>query len=47
MYKLYIYNKFGHLGRGNRIQIPVCVISKIREMWPEDSNEDYMGHRDE
>jgi hypothetical protein len=31
LYKTFTYLKFGHLGRGNRIPIPSCVASKIRE----------------
>ena len=43
MYRLFTYIKYGHLGKGNRIPIPICVIEKIREMFPSpDGN--YMGY---
>ena len=42
LYKTFTYLKFGHLGRGNRIPIPSCVVSKIREMYP-DPDGNYMG----
>jgi hypothetical protein len=46
LYKTFTYLKFGHLGRGNRIPIPLCVVSKIREMYPEpDGN--YIGFHEE
>ena len=46
LYKTFTYLKFGHLGRGNRIPIPSCVVRKIREMYPEpDGN--YMGFHEE
>ena len=43
MYRLYTYLKFGHLGKGNRIPIPICVTEKIRGMFPS-SDGDYMGY---
>ena len=33
-YKLFTYEKFGHLGKGMRIKIPVCVENKIRDLFP-------------
>jgi len=35
LYRLFIYMKFGHLGRGNRIPIPQCVGDNFREAYPE------------
>jgi hypothetical protein len=32
MYRLFTYQKYGHLGKGNRIPIPIYVIEKIRQM---------------
>jgi hypothetical protein len=40
----YIYEKHGFLGKGNQIQIPSCVLDRIREKWPE-SDGNYMGYR--
>jgi hypothetical protein len=33
-YKCFTYEKFGHLGRGNRVKLPICVESKIKELFP-------------
>ena len=35
MYCTLTYMKFGHLGRGNRIPLPSCVTSKIKDMYPQ------------
>jgi hypothetical protein len=43
-YRYYIYLKHGLLGKGNQIQIPSCVLDRIREKWPE-SDGNYMGYR--
>ena len=45
MYSTYTYIKYGHLGRGERIRIPSCVLDKIREHWPDVSGK-YMGHKE-
>ena len=44
-YKLYIYCKYGYLGKGNRMQISKCVVEHIRKKWP-DHDENYMGFLD-
>lgn len=46
LYKLFIYLKYGHLGKGNRIQISTCVMDKIREMFPEKDGM-YLGYYEE
>ena len=33
-YRLFTYEKFGHLGKGNRVKLPVCVESKIKTLFP-------------
>jgi hypothetical protein len=33
-YRLFTYEKFGHLGKGNRVKLPVCVESKIQSLFP-------------
>lgn len=43
-YKDFVYFKYG-LGKGNRIEIPGCVLEHIRNQWP-DASDDYMGHHD-
>ena len=35
LYCLFTYLKFGHLGRGNRIPIPSCVTTQIRNLYPD------------
>jgi hypothetical protein len=32
------------LGKGNRVRLPECVLSGVRELFPSDDSE-YMGHR--
>jgi hypothetical protein len=34
-YRLFTYEKFGHLGHGNRVKLPNCVEGKIKEFFPE------------
>ena len=46
LYRLFTYMKFGHLGRGNRIPIPQCVVDKFREAYPEPDGV-YMGFHEE
>ena len=43
-YKLFIYSKYGFLGKGNRIKIATCVVDRIRQKWP-DPNGEYTGYR--
>ena len=47
VYRMYVYGKYGHLGKGKRVRIPLCVRDRIRERWPEANPEDYVGHKDE
>jgi hypothetical protein len=42
LYKAFTYLKYGHLGRGNRIPVPPCVVRKIRDMFP-DPEDNYVG----
>ena len=46
MYQLYIRLKHGYMGKGNRTCTPLCIRNNIRNIWPEEDPEDYMGHRD-
>ena len=43
-YRLFIYYKYGHLGKGNRVPIAPCITDHIRELWPEKEEEDYTGY---
>lgn len=36
---------YGVLGRGNRVQLPKCVVNGIRNKYPDDNGE-YMGYKD-
>ena len=45
-YHCYVYSCYGHLGKGNRVHVPSCVAEKIRERFPEDDDNNYMGHKD-
>lgn len=42
-YKLFVYLKYGHMGKGNRIQIASCVVDRIRDKWPEEDG-NYTGY---
>jgi len=33
-YTMFTYEKFGHVGKGHRIKLPLCVEGKIKEMFP-------------
>jgi hypothetical protein len=41
-YKLVVAEKYGHLGRGNRIRCKPCIDKKVREFFP-DSDGNYTG----
>jgi hypothetical protein len=45
LYRTFTYMKFGHLGRGNRIPIPNCVVREIKKLYP-DPEGYYTGFRD-
>ena len=47
LYKKFIYIKYGHLGKGNRIPIVSCVTKKIRELFPEIDDNKYVGFHSE
>eukprot|EP00978_Attheya_sp_CCMP212_P049031 scaffold606501_cov145-Attheya_sp.AAC.1 len=44
-YQTFIRMHHGILGRFHRVQIPQCVLTGIRKLWPDKKNE-YIGHRD-
>ena len=35
LYRMFTYEKFGCLGKGNRMKIPDCVESRIKELFPD------------
>jgi len=45
LYHCFVFGKYGMLGRCNRICIPVCVVSFIREICPDPHN-NYTWHHD-
>ena len=46
-YQMFVYFKYGRLGKGNRVRIPECVLDGIRKVWPETDQANYMGHNDD
>ena len=46
LYRYYTYLKYGHLGKGVRIEVTPCVLDEIRRLYPEESNDDYMGFKE-
>jgi hypothetical protein len=45
-YKCFVRMHYGHLGVGNRQEIPACVLNHIRALYPDD-NGAYMGFKSE
>ena len=45
-YKTFIFERFGYLGKYNRIQLPRCVLEAIRSEWP-DTVGAYMGFKEQ
>ena len=45
-YKQFAYIIHGHLSKGDRQQLPKCVLDGIRESWPEDSEDKYTGFKE-
>ena len=45
-YKMYIYLKYGRLGKGTRVKIPQCAVEGIRRLWPEEDEDAYMGFKE-
>jgi hypothetical protein len=46
LYYWYATNIYGTFGRGNRACLPLCLVSKIRELYPNASSVPYVGHKD-
>ena len=42
-YKTFTLEKYGYLGRSNRIKIADCVTNEIRKLYPEESEDAYMN----
>ena len=45
-YQTYVLFKYGRLGKGNRVRVPLCVLEGVRSVWPETDSNNYMGHKD-
>ena len=45
-YKQMVYALYSHLGRGNRRELPSCVVEGVRGLWPEDNKRKYIGFKD-
>jgi hypothetical protein len=41
-YQMFTRAKLGYIGKGNRVQLPPCVSSGIRNQFP-DPNQSYVG----
>ena len=46
MYKQIAYAMWGRLGRGNRKELPSCVVEGVRAEWPE-KKRNYTGFKAE
>ena len=44
LYRAFTYQRYGFLGKGNRIQLGSCVENKIKELFPSEDNA-YVGFR--
>ena len=42
-YQIYVFHKYGRLGKGNRVRVPFCVLEGVRSVWPESDSNNYMG----
>jgi hypothetical protein len=45
LYRMVIQQIHGHLGTGNRRPTPGCVHIKVKELWPEAHERDYVGYQ--
>ena len=45
-YKQMVYALHGHLGKGQRRELPGCVVDGVRALWPEDNKRKYTGFKD-
>jgi hypothetical protein len=45
LYQTVVQQIHGHLGRGNRTPTPGCVHAKVKELWPEANEQDYVGYQ--
>jgi hypothetical protein len=45
LYQKIIKQIHGHLGTGNRTPVPGCVHVKVKELWPETRERDYVGYQ--
>jgi hypothetical protein len=45
LYRMVVEQIHGHLGAGNRTPTPGCVHVKVKELWPEADERDYVGYQ--
>ena len=45
-YRAYVRERYGFLGKANRIKLPACVLAGIRILWP-DPDGSYMGYKEQ
>jgi hypothetical protein len=45
LYQKVVQQIHGHLGAGNRTPTPGCVHVKVKELWPEAQERDYVGYQ--
>jgi hypothetical protein len=45
LYRWYAVHIFQVTGRGNRMELPSCVVYRIRRMWPNAAGKAYVGYR--
>ncbi len=46
LYEVYTHAVYGTLGHGNHVDLPACIVSYIRELFPDPDGE-YMGYKPE
>ena len=45
IYSRFVFEEHGILQKGHRVEIPSCVLNRIREKWPAEPGCTYMGFR--
>ena len=46
LYRRFVFLVYGPLGKGQRIELPECVLYGIRGLYPEESESCYMGFKE-
>ena len=45
-YTYFTHLLYRSLGKGNRIEVPVCIVDHFKSLWPEDDKTKYTGFKD-